>query len=124
MSTANWPIRVGGEYRAISYPKTQYARVTAIDGDRIHYEMCRFDGTEHTFARGNEMGADAFRMTFIPEDQSPVPALVEALKDQLQLMAGYKSRLECDGAHVSARQVQDRIEMVTAVLAKAEAGVR
>lgn len=49
------------------------------------------------------------------------PELLGALKDQLQLMVGYKSRLECDGAYVAARQVGDRIEMVTAVIAKAEA---
>jgi hypothetical protein len=48
------------------------------------------------------------------------PELLEALKDQRQLMFGYKSRLECDGSYVAARQVDDRIEMVSAVIAKAE----
>jgi len=48
------------------------------------------------------------------------PEILAALKDQRELMVGYESRLECDGAYVAARQVSDRIEMVTAVIAKAE----
>ena len=48
------------------------------------------------------------------------PDLLETLKDQRQLMVGYKSRLDCDGAYVAARQVADRIEMVDAVIAKAQ----
>lgn len=47
-------------------------------------------------------------------------ALLEALKDQKQLMVGYGSRLECDGAHVAATQVSDRIAMLAALITKVE----
>jgi hypothetical protein len=80
---ANWPIRVGGEYPPTRNTSASWlgCRVTAIDGDEIHYILRtkHYDGeiVEHT---PTSASAGLFRNCYCPEDQSPMPALIEALR--------------------------------------------
>lgn len=84
MSEANWPIRVGGIYDPPS-PHSYTCRVTAIDGEIVYsiLHTRNFDGTisEHHPQKDT---AQMFRELYLPEDQSPIPALVEALRAILE----------------------------------------
>ena len=84
---ANWPIRVGGIY-VPNYPNRGSwvgSRVTAIDGDMVYVTM----RTQHTRGDIEEHGSsqydtDLFRRCYFPEDQSPLPELIEALEGLLK----------------------------------------
>lgn len=76
MSEAVWPIRVGGEYPA--HAVNSFRRVTSIDENRIHYDLIyKRDGS---LINHFSTTSPIFRMTCSPEDQSPIPALVDALQ--------------------------------------------
>lgn len=79
MNEANWPIRIGGIYRLTKGDVE--CRVTAIDGDKV-YSILR---TEHCDGKIHEHNPQRdsiglFRRIYMPEDQSPIPALIAALK--------------------------------------------
>lgn len=127
MSTFNWPICVGGEYRKTGFPE-QYAKVIAIDDDLVHYEFRRFDGKEHRFRHGNKISAVSFRHCFIPEDQSPIPALTAALKKVLPLLMEEQERREqaClpeprgESEEIYLTEINDALEGVHAALSLVE----
>lgn len=69
--TANWEIRVGGEYKAIH--AEGYRRVTAIVGDTIYFHyMWRDSGR---IGHSSTTSAQPFRNVSFPEDQSLIPAM-------------------------------------------------
>src|ERR1700727_3051208 len=80
--TATWPIQMGGIYQPTQQvtPWFRGVRVTAIDGDTIFYILRsnKLDGTITEHAPTNAP-AHLFRSLYLPDDQSPIPALVEAL---------------------------------------------
>lgn len=85
----NWKIRVGGEYMAENdiANRHPYLRVvTAIVGDSVYYALRTYH--DHTVPPGygdlhdpgKYMDYADFQKASIPEDQSPIPYLVAALK--------------------------------------------
>lgn len=78
MATPNWPIRVGGVYESDAFPELITRRVTAIDGDNVHFEKW-YSGGKKPYSVG-ELDGDVFRVVSLPEDQSPIPELLAALK--------------------------------------------
>lgn len=76
-NTANWPIRVGGEY-ADNSSLTIYRRVTAIADDFVHYMVGHKEGVPEDDFPGS-LSVDTFCRMHHPEDQSPLPTLIEAL---------------------------------------------
>lgn len=79
---ANWPIRIGGEYLPIiTTVSGWHVRVTAIDGENIHTVMLSKTPSRKVVEHHHDTyRSSIFRACFHPEDQSPVPELVEALK--------------------------------------------
>jgi hypothetical protein len=85
--TAAWPIRVGGEYPVKGRAPLCF-RVVAIDGDIIHFD--HFDPSmseEYRTHSRMEFSSESFRWLASPEDQSPIPELVEALKEMYLVFA-------------------------------------
>jgi len=111
--TAAWPIQVGGIYEPTQRvtPWFRGVRVTAIDGDTIFYILRseKFDGTiaEHT---PNEAPARLFRALYLPEDQSPIPALVEALILARNLLKSLQPDCDC----VTCRKIAAALELAGA----------
>jgi hypothetical protein len=78
---ANWPIRIGGEYNPVD-PSTYRAVVTEIDGERVYYSL-RTNHSDIGWSKTHNPTSDrisGFRKRFMPEDASPLPALIAALK--------------------------------------------
>jgi len=79
--TAAWPIRVGGEYPVKGRAPLCF-RVVAIDGDIIHFD--HFDPSmseEYRTHSRMEFSSESFRWQASPEDQSPIPEMISALKE-------------------------------------------
>lgn len=80
-----WQPRAGGQYRdlknSVSFRITRIVRATDEDEsprwDQIYGNYLDSDGNLGMAARHDACG---FVMVFVPEDASPLPALVEALK--------------------------------------------
>lgn len=77
-STPNWPI-AGGEYKNKTVPGMM-SRVRSIEAGRVHFDR-EFRGQVFT---ASPCRLDTFRDLHSPEDQSPIPALVAALKQCLE----------------------------------------
>lgn len=75
---SNWEIKVGGEYPVRDSSFGQVRRVVAIDGDIIYFER-RYPDDKKSSGHG-DLPTTCFRNLSLPEDQSPIPALVSALK--------------------------------------------
>lgn len=110
MNEANWPIRIGGEYKAQT--SGLFRRVIAIDGDAIHHELVY--ASDGDVLDRNSYSSHLFRRTSHPEDQSPIPALVAALR---------KIQLDLENIPGSPRTDYEAQALETAreALAKAEA---
>ena len=76
--SAQWPVRVGGEYpSAISLFGSRY-RVEALTDGVVHYALVwPRDGS--VINRGS-VSTETFQRLAHPEDASPIPDLVAALK--------------------------------------------
>lgn len=74
--STEWP-RAGGVYQDNTYPDLR-ARVTAVIDGEVHATYIHRAGNEGgSLPRVSE---SVFRKRHHPEDQSPIPALVKALK--------------------------------------------
>lgn len=83
-SSTEWPIIVGATYKFQGDRSDVVGRVTAIAGDVVFWTH-KWVKHESASEVGQEFGArewtlKQFRMCFRPEDQSPIPSLVKALK--------------------------------------------
>lgn len=85
MNEANWPIRIGGEYKTQS--PGLFRRVIAIDGDTIHVELVYAEDGD--VLKRDGLSSWLFRACSHPEDQSPVQQLVDALAMILPLAEDY-----------------------------------
>ena len=123
MSEANWEIKVGGEYRS-STAGLLTRVVTAMDGDDVFFEYLLEDGKRVTPSTPR-VSKIVFRFISLPEDQSPIPDMLEALK-----------RVECflktqdidEGEDMLSDEttfdlIRRNLLGVRAAIAKAEAGV-
>lgn len=81
MSTPNWPIRVGGMYKNTTRPH-HVLRVVAEVGDEYACEWIDTSDENMVFG-GLDFHADSIRSLCLPEDQSPIPYLEEALENAL-----------------------------------------
>lgn len=96
MSTPNWPIRVGGVY-LLRDREPLAMRVLAIDGEDIYY--IHHVSKESRYYKIGEFGSGvmsdyAFRYQTLPEDQSPIPALVSALEQSVACIQEDRDVLE------------------------------
>ena len=94
MEQANWPIRVGGEYVS-KLDGSILKRVTAIDGEQIHYTLVYKAGGP-AFGT-HDSAARYFRINAAPEDQSPLPAVEKFLEDLIA--QGDDPQNLADGGH-------------------------
>lgn len=115
---ANWPV-VGGEYRNRSY--TVSARVTAIEGDQVSATYIHPNGC----LGGNVLPvtASVFRKSFLPADQSPIPALTKALKDSRSMIEDYYgfARADWNAKPAYEQRIADQLTDIDAALALVEA---
>lgn len=81
--STEWPIRVGGMYVTIGDTGI-YRKVTEIAGEFVYSDRFHADGIPCMKRPGDRMSIKTFRAAYRPEDQSPIPALVAALKAALK----------------------------------------
>lgn len=108
---ANWPIRVGGIYNDPRVNNLK-ATITAIDGDTLYYDIiCRQS------SKRMSSSMSVFRELWSPEDQSPLPALAEDLKE---IEYGLESALESigDGDEESILTLRDLVPIVKRALGR------
>jgi hypothetical protein len=74
--TANWEIRVGGEYKAIG--GEGYRKVTAIDGETVYFDYMWRDSDK--IGHSSATTAQPFRNVSLPEDLSTYPAITALLE--------------------------------------------
>lgn len=119
MSEATWEIRVGGEYKPRDPGAYAIARrVKAIDGNRVHYVLL-FPGGKEGSPR--DMSMWEFRKESAPEDQSPIPELLAALKAVTERLED----LICTAAFADQTPVEDAlIQAARAAILRAESGAK
>lgn len=77
-STANWPIVPGSEHEWNPPSSVGIkSRIIAVDGDYVTH---RHIGSSGKLYDPVTLPVSAYRMGYLPKDQSPIPALVYALK--------------------------------------------
>lgn len=117
MNDNMWPIRVGGRYASKIHTGKVYFRVTAITGETVHFVHSHADGRE--FA-AMDFSVRLFCESAHPEDQSPIPELLEVLQEVDEYLAK-----RADAHHDGERYVPDSamrlLTTVRAAIARAEA---
>lgn len=62
------PIRVGGEYRSVLYPKSQFKRVTRIEGGEVYFTRHFFDGKPTVYPGEDCLPEVVFRNQVLAEE--------------------------------------------------------
>lgn len=111
-SMANyWPIRVGGIYKSKTHPEYITKRVTAIDGDQVFYELWVI-GKENPFMI-SDSSSNVFRACALPEDQSPIAALLEIARFVIE--HPHAAFGMGDAPHAQRTQMQEMAEKAIAL---------
>lgn len=124
MSGATQEIRIGGEYKPAASGMSFFRRVKAIEDDVVYYAVV-------SIMTGNEVETytspvDQFRRLSMPNDQSPIPDLLAALKALERVVTElYPGGDEPDDEHLEEyRAVWNAVMNARAAIERAESGAK